>query len=100
MKGIHKVTVGTKHLKYEFELWRNLTIIRGDSVTGKTTLVDMIRIHANEGENGPVTLNCDKRCYVVEGSLWKSQLSGIQDGIVSIDEGNEFVKSKEFAQEI
>lgn len=100
MKGIHKVTVGTKHLKYEFELRRNLTIIRGDSATGKTTLVDMIRIHANDGENGPVMLNCDKRCYVVEGSLWKSQLSGIQDGIVFIDEGNEFVKSKEFAREI
>ena len=40
MKGIHKVVVGTKYLKYEFELRRNLTIIRGDSATGKTTLVD------------------------------------------------------------
>lgn len=30
MKGIHKVVVGTKYLKYEFELRRNLTIIRGD----------------------------------------------------------------------
>lgn len=37
MKGIHKVVVGTKYLKYEFELRRNLTIIRGDSATGKTT---------------------------------------------------------------
>ena len=44
MKGIHKVVVGTKHLKYEFELRRNLTIIRGDSATGKTTLVDMMLI--------------------------------------------------------
>lgn len=35
MKGIHKVVVGTKYLKYEFELRRNLTIIRGDSATGK-----------------------------------------------------------------
>ena len=30
MKGIHKVVVGTKYLKYEFELRRNLTIFRGD----------------------------------------------------------------------
>ena len=58
MKGIHKVVVGTKYLKYEFELRRNLTIIRGDSATGKTTLVDMIRTHMNDGESGPVTLNC------------------------------------------
>lgn len=73
MKGIHKVVVGTKYLKYEFELRRNLTIIRGDSATGKTTLVDMIRTHMNDGESGPVTLNCDKSCYVVEGNLWKGQ---------------------------
>lgn len=100
MKGIHKVVVGTKYLKYEFELRRNLTIIRGDSATGKTTLVDMIRTHMNDGESGPVTLNCDKRCYVVEGNLWKGQLDNIQDGIVFIDEGNEFVKTKDFARAI
>jgi len=100
MKGIHKVVVGTKYLKYEFELRRNLTIIRGDSATGKTTLVDMIRTHMNDGESGPVTLNCDKSCYVVEGNLWKGQLDNIQDGIVFIDEGNEFVRTKDFARAI
>ena len=100
MKGIHKVVVSTKYLKYEFELRRNLTIIRGDSATGKTTLVDMIRTHMNDGENGPVTLNCDKGCYVVEGNLWKGQLDNIQDGIVFIDEGNEFVRTKDFARAI
>lgn len=100
MKGIHKVVVGTKYLKYEFELRRNLTVIRGDSATGKTTLVDMIRTHMNDGESGPVTLNCDKGCYVVEGNLWKGQLDNIQDSIVFIDEGNEFVKTKDFARAI
>ena len=100
MKDIHKVVVGTKYLKYEFELRRNLTIIRGDSATGKTTLVDMIRTHMNDGESGPVTLNCDKGCYVVEGNLWKGQLNNIQDSIVFIDEGNEFVKTKDFARAI
>jgi len=100
MKGIHKVVVGTKYLKYEFELRRNLTIIRGNSATGKTTLVDMIRTHMNDGESGPVTLNCDKSCYVVEGNLWKGQLDNIQDSIVFIDEGNEFVKTKDFARAI
>lgn len=43
MRGEHRVIVSTKRLKYDFELRRNLTIIRGDSATGKTTLVDMIR---------------------------------------------------------
>ena len=43
MRGKHRVIVSTKRLKYDFELRRNLTIIRGDSATGKTILVDMIQ---------------------------------------------------------
>ena len=54
MKGKHKVIVSTKRLKYEFELRRNLTIIQGDSATGKTTLVDMIRDFVNNPSGTPV----------------------------------------------
>ena len=74
MKGKHKVIVSTKRLKYEFELRRNLTIIQGDSATGKTTLVDMIRDFVNNPTGTPVEVICDKKCHVVEGSLWKEQL--------------------------
>ena len=35
---------------------RILTIIRGDSATGKTTLVDMIRDHINNPSGTPVEL--------------------------------------------
>ena len=100
MKGKHKVVVFTKRLKYEFELRRNLTIIRGDSATGKTTLVDMVRDFVNNQSNTPVELVCDKKCYVLEGVLWKELLAAISDSIVFIDEGNEFIKTKEFAKEI
>lgn len=43
MRGKHKVIVQNNRLHYEFELKRNITIIRGDSATGKTTLINMIR---------------------------------------------------------
>lgn len=43
MKGTHRVIIQTKRLRYDFELKRNITIIRGDSATGKTTLIDMIQ---------------------------------------------------------
>lgn len=100
MKGKHRVIVSTKRLKYDFELRRNLTIVRGDSATGKTTLVDMIRDYVNNPSGTPVELVCDKKCQVLEGALWKEQLSGIADSIVFIDEGNEFIKTLEFASEI
>lgn len=97
MKGKHRVIVSTKRLKYDFELRRNLTIIRGDSATGKTILVDMVRDYVNNPAGTPVKLVCDKKCYVLEGSLWKGQLSEISDSIVFIDEGNEFIKTEAFA---
>ena len=100
MKGKHKIVVSTKRLKYEFELKRNLTVIRGDSATGKTTLVDMIRDYVNNPSGTPVELLCDKKCFVLEGTLWKEQLSAIFDSIVFIDEGNEFIKTVDFADEI
>lgn len=100
MKGKHRVVVSTKRLKYDFELRRNLTIIRGDSATGKTTLVEMIQDFVNNPSGTPVELICDKKCYVLQGTLWKQQLAGISDSIVFIDEGNEFIKTQEFAGEI
>lgn len=60
MKGKHRVLVSTKRLKYDFVLQRNLTIIRGDSATGKTTLVDMIRDFVNNPSGTPVELTCDQ----------------------------------------
>lgn len=100
MKGKHRVVVLTKRIKYDFELRRNITIIRGDSATGKTTMIDMIRDYVNNSSGSPVELVCDKKCYVIDGILWKQQLSGIRDSIVFIDEGNEFIKTIEFADEI
>ena len=97
MKGKHRVIVSTKRLKYDFEIRRNLTIIRGDSATGKTTLVDMIRDYVNNPAGTPVELVCDKKCYVLEGTLWKGQLEEISDSIVFIDEGNAFIQTEEFA---
>lgn len=40
MKGKHRVIVETESIKYEFDVRRNITVIQGDSATGKTTLID------------------------------------------------------------
>ena len=62
MTGSVHIIVQNERIKYEFVLRRNLTIIRGDSATGKTTLVDMIREHQNLGVESGVELFCEKGC--------------------------------------
>ncbi len=97
MKGRHRIIVQNKRIRYDFEIKRNITVIRGDSATGKTALVDMIREHFENGSASGVELNCDKECTVLNGRTWAGQLSIMRDCIVFIDEGNDFVMSDDFA---
>lgn len=100
MYGTHRIIVQNKRIRYDFEIKRNITIIKGDSATGKTTLVDMIREYFENGAASAVELSCDKECTVLEGRTWSGQLSLMKDSIVFIDEGNDFVMSNEFAAAI
>lgn len=100
MKGMHRIVVQNKRIRYDFMIKRNITVIRGDSATGKTTLVDMIREYFENGSFSGVELNCDKECTVLEGRTWVGQLSMMRDCIVFIDEGNDFVMSNDFAAAI
>ena len=56
MKGKYKVIVQNNRLHYELEIRRNITIIQGNSATGKTTLVNMLRQAENLGNR------CSVRC--------------------------------------
>lgn len=100
MKGIHRVVIQNKRIRYDFTLQRNITLLRGDSATGKTTLIAMIQEYINNGEDSSIELICDKSCYVLEGATWRGQLSEMRDSIVFIDEGNAFVFSNEFSEAI
>ena len=100
MKGIHRIIIQNKRLRYDFEVRRNLTIIRGDSATGKTTLIDMIQEYVDNGAASNIELLSDKQCFVLQGATWKGQLTEIRDSIVFIDEGNSFVLSSEFSEVI
>lgn len=87
-------------IRYDFEIKRNITAIRGDSATGKTALVDMIREYYENGNASAIELICDKECTALEGRTWAGQFSMMRECIVFIDEGNDFVMSKEFADTI
>lgn len=96
MKGSYHIIVQNRTLKYEFDIRRNLTIIQGNSATGKTTLVEMIREAHLDSYSG-IIISCQCPCRVIEGDLWKEQISFIQDSIIFIDEGASFVETEEFA---
>lgn len=100
MKGKHTVIVRNARVQFTLELERNITVIRGDSATGKTTLIGMLQDYESQGRSSGVNLSCDKRCCVLSGIEWEDRLSRLHDCIVFLDEGNPFVSSQAFAQAI
>ena len=50
MKGAHRVIVETKKIKYDFVVKRNITILTGDSGSGKTVLFDTFVIIDDMGQ--------------------------------------------------
>ena len=100
MKGSHEVIVKNNRLQYRFTLYRNITILRGDSATGKTTLIEMIADYLRDGDESGVDVRCDKKCVVLDRGNWERDLRDCRDSIVFIDEGNAFVRSDNFARMI
>lgn len=100
MKGKHKVIVQNNRLHYEFEIKRNITVIRGDSATGKTTLINMIRQFSNLGFSSGVDIVCDVPCRILEGMDWNIILRNLSGNIIFIDEENHFINTEEFAASV
>ena len=100
MKGSYHIKIETKKVKYEFKINRNITIIQGDSATGKTTLIKCVDDFYNEGKSSGVKIECKKTCVVLRGKNWLNDLNVMKDSIVFIDEGNKFIKSRDFAEAI
>ena len=100
MKGKYKVIVRNNKLHYEFEIKRNITIIQGDSATGKTTLINMLRQAENLGESSGVDVLSNVPCRILEGVSWKLILQNTAGTIFFIDEENAFINTEEFASEV
>lgn len=100
MRGTYEIKVSNVNVSFTLELERNITILSGDSATGKTTLIEMLRDFEENGRSSGVTVHCKRPCRVLTNADWEYRLNGIRDSIVFLDEGNSFVKSEAFARAI
>jgi len=100
MKGSYRIIVSNAKIRYDFTLKRNITILKGDSATGKTTLVEMIREYYEAGPDSGISLRCNRSCRVLGGRDWKLLLSSIHNSIVFVDEDNAFLPTNEFAEAV
>lgn len=98
MKDSHRIIVESRKVKYDFTVKRNITILTGDSGSGKTVLIDLIRDYRRYGSDSGVFLSCDRECRTIDNEDWERQISEISNSIIFIDEGNRFLTSRKFAE--
>lgn len=100
MKGKYHIIVQNNRIKYEFEIKRNITIIRGDSATGKTTLMNLIEMYERLGDESGISISCLRKCKTLNNSNWETVITESQECIIFIDEDTKAVKTTEFAAKI
>lgn len=97
MRGEYKISVRNNRNSYTFTLKRNLTILRGESGRGKTTLYEMIYEYNRFGKNSGVSISCDRELLAVDGAGWSDTIASNPNKIIVIDEDSQFIRSEEFA---
>lgn len=99
MTGKYDIKVSNNKFTYTLTISRNITIIKGDSATGKSTLIQLIDDYYRTKGRGDVQIVSDIPLYVLsDPNLWKVSLSQIPASIVFIDEElAEVYKSGDFA---
>lgn len=101
MVGSYNVRVSRRRgVSFRFTIRRNITVVRGDSGTGKTTLFEMVSDHMREGAKSGVTIQCDHPCVALVDMDWENQLAGMKNSIVFVDEGLQAIRSDEFARAV
>ena len=101
MKGTILIKVTDSRVRYSFELVRNITVVQGNSGTGKTTLFEMIAAYARLKDRSGVQVVCEHPCTALfDEPNWQDQLKKINGSIVFIDEDAEYIGSHDFASAI
>lgn len=102
MKGKYHFEVRSKRTVFAFDITRNISVIKGDSGTGKTTLLRMMYEYLLSGRESGFSVYADAPYFVYLrgeiGRSWEDILTPLHNNVVFIEENNNFVFSKDFAE--
>lgn len=98
MIGKFDIEIYNNRVHYFLTVKRNITILQGNTATGKTELIRLVNDYEENGNSSGITLKCDAKCTVLTSVDWELRLSMLTKHIIFIDEGVKFVKSQRFAE--
>ena len=93
MRGSYYLKIWNRHISYDLNIERNITIIKGDSGTGKTALLNLLRLYLNKGKSSGVRISTNIKSFdILEGRTdWRLVLENKHDCIYFVDEDVDYV---------
>lgn len=98
MVGKYDIEIYNNRAHYFLTVKRNITILQGDSASGKTELIRLIGEYEANGRSSGITIKCEKKCTVLTNVSWELRLASLEQHIIFIDETAAFLKEKKFAE--
>ena len=81
MVGKYDIEISNNKVHYFLTVKRNITILKGNSATGKTELIRLISEYEANGNSSGISLKCDKKCSVLTNIAWELRLSSMSQTI-------------------
>jgi energy-coupling factor transporter ATP-binding protein EcfA2 len=99
MIGKYYIEISNRKLKYKLEIERKITLIKGNSGTGKTTLIKIIQGYIEQGNKSGIKIKNDASvplAVFTPTANWEHDLTELKENIIFIDESVDYLYSRGF----
>lgn len=99
MKGRHKISIVSRHAEYRLELEKKISVIKGKSGTGKSSVIRLISDYLENGKDSGIKLTVStsvKLLVLTNSSEWEMILPSIHDTILFLDEDVRYLYKEAF----
>jgi len=84
MVGKVEVVLYNNKVHYRLTVKRNITVLRGDSATGKSELIRLLTLYNSNPKSSGITLICERECSVLNEGNWELFLRTYSGRIFSL----------------
>lgn len=102
MKGKYHIEVSNRKLLYQLDIERKVTVIKGKSGTGKTTLIRMLQGYLEQGNKSGIKVINESNVQITvftPTTNWERDLQELKNHIIFMDEAVDYLYTKGFQTE-
>ncbi len=103
MKGRHELSITSRRAEYRLELERKISVIKGNSGTGKSSLIRLISDYLELGKDSGIRVHISSSAgmlVLTNSSDWESILPSLSNTILFLDEYVRYLYTEAFQREL